>query len=77
MYNNKVKNQTKDNIYSTTVLAIRYNGEAVLAGDGQVTMGNTVIKHNARKIRRLYNGKVLTGFAGATVLRQTHIQYNH
>lgn len=66
MYNNKVKSRTKDNIYSTTVLAIRYNGEAVLAGDGQVTMGNTVIKHNARKIRRLYHGKVLTGFSGAT-----------
>jgi ATP-dependent HslUV protease subunit HslV len=66
MYNNKVKNQTKDNMYSTTVLAIRYNGEAVLAGDGQVTMGNTIIKHNARKIRRLYNRKVLTGFSGAT-----------
>nr|HDN00356.1 ATP-dependent protease subunit HslV [Deltaproteobacteria bacterium] len=59
-------NKTKDNIYSTTVLAIRYKGEVVLAGDGQVTLGNTVIKHNARKIRRLHEGKVLTGFAGAT-----------
>ena len=66
MYNNKVRSRTKDNIRSTTVLAIRYNGEAVLAGDGQVTLGNTVIKHKARKIRRLYNGKVLTGFSGAT-----------
>lgn len=66
MYNNQLMNKTKDNIYSTTVLAIRYKGEVVLAGDGQVTLGNTVIKHNARKIRRLHEGKVLTGFAGAT-----------
>lgn len=66
MYNNQLMNKTKDNIYSTTVLAIRYKGEVVLAGDGQVTLGNTVIKHNARKIRRLHDGKVLTGFAGAT-----------
>ncbi len=56
----------RDNIYGTTVLAIRHNGHVVLAGDGQVTMGNTVVKHQARKIRKLYNGKVLTGFAGAT-----------
>ena len=56
MYNNKVKSRTKDNIRSTTVLAVRYNGEAVLAGDGQVTLGNTVIKHKARKLRTLYNG---------------------
>ncbi|OPL14035.1 MAG: ATP-dependent protease subunit HslV [delta proteobacterium ML8_D] len=61
-----MENKTKDNIYSTTVLAIRYKGEVVLAGDGQVTLGNTVIKHNARKIRRLHHGKVLTGFSGAT-----------
>ncbi len=57
---------TRDNIYGTTVLAIRHKGHVVLAGDGQVTMGNTVVKHQARKIRKLYNGKVLTGFAGAT-----------
>jgi ATP-dependent HslUV protease subunit HslV len=61
-----MKNTTKDNIQGTTVLAIRYKGEVVLAGDGQVTLGNTVIKHKARKIRRLYKGKVLTGFSGAT-----------
>ncbi len=66
MYNNKMKGRAKDSIYSTTVLAIRYNGETVLAGDGQVTMGNTIIKHNARKVRKLYDGKVLTGFSGAT-----------
>jgi len=56
----------RDNFYGTTVLAIRHSGHVVLAGDGQVTMGNTVVKHKARKIRKLYNGKVLTGFAGAT-----------
>ncbi|PXF54993.1 MAG: HslU--HslV peptidase proteolytic subunit [Deltaproteobacteria bacterium] len=61
-----MKGRAKDSIYSTTVLAIRHNGETVLAGDGQVTMGNTIIKHNARKVRKLYDGKVLTGFSGAT-----------
>lgn len=53
-------------IRGTTVLAVRHQGFVVLAGDGQVTQGGTVIKHQARKLRRLYNGQVLTGFAGAT-----------
>jgi len=53
-------------IRSTTVLAIRKNGRVVLAGDGQVTMGDTVVKHQAKKIRRLYHDKILTGFAGST-----------
>ncbi len=53
-------------IRSTTVIAVRKNGKTAMAGDGQVTMGNTVMKGNARKVRRLYDGKVLTGFAGAT-----------
>ncbi len=57
---------TQQRINSTTILAIRHKGEIVLAGDGQVTLGNTVIKHKAKKIRKLYDGKVLTGFAGAT-----------
>ncbi|MDD7013513.1 MAG: ATP-dependent protease subunit HslV [Treponema sp.] len=51
---------------STTVIAVRRNGKVALAGDGQVTMGDTVMKGNARKVRRIYDGKVLTGFAGAT-----------
>ena len=51
---------------STTVIAIRHNGRVVLAADGQVTLGNTVMKHNARKLRRLYHDRVITGFAGAT-----------
>ena len=51
---------------ATTILACRKNGEAVIGGDGQVTFGNTVLKGNATKIRTLYNGKVLAGFAGST-----------
>jgi ATP-dependent HslUV protease subunit HslV len=51
--------------HATTVLAIRHNGRAVMAGDGQVTFNNTVVKQGARKIRRLYNDKILAGFAGS------------
>lgn len=57
---------TKRLIRSTTVLSVRRNGTVVLAGDGQVTLGESVIKHTARKIRRLYNEKILAGFAGST-----------
>jgi ATP-dependent HslUV protease subunit HslV len=53
-------------IRSTTVLAVRRDGKVAMAGDGQVTMGETVMKNNARKVRRLLDGKVLCGFAGAT-----------
>jgi ATP-dependent HslUV protease subunit HslV len=53
-------------IRSTTVLAVRRDGKVAMAGDGQVTMGETVMKNNARKVRRLMDGKVLCGFAGAT-----------
>jgi len=53
-------------IRSTTILGIIHNGQAALGGDGQVTLGNTVMKHNSTKIRSLYNGKVLCGFAGST-----------
>ena len=53
-------------IRSTTILGVRRDGIFVMAGDGQVTVGNTVMKHNAKKIRRIYNQSVLTGFAGAT-----------
>lgn len=52
-------------IRSTTILAIHHKGKVVIAGDGQVSMEATVIKHSARKVRHLYHGKVLTGFAGA------------
>ncbi len=50
----------------TTILSVRRNGRVVIGGDGQVSMGNTVMKGNARKVRRLYQGKVLAGFAGGT-----------
>jgi ATP-dependent HslUV protease, peptidase subunit HslV len=51
--------------HATTILAVRHRDHAVMAGDGQVTFGNTVVKHGARKIRRLYNDKILAGFAGS------------
>ena len=51
--------------HSTTILAVRHRGRSVLAGDGQVTLGQTVVKHGARKIRRLYNDQILAGFAGS------------
>ena len=50
----------------TTILSLRTNGQTVIAGDGQVTFGNTVIKSNARKVRRLGDGSIIAGFAGAT-----------
>ena len=53
-------------IRSTTVLCVRRDGTVVMAGDGQVTLGENVIKHTARKIRRLYNDQIVAGFAGST-----------
>src|SRR5215470_8961184 len=53
-------------IHGTTILAVRHRGGSAIAGDGQVTLGRTVMKHGARKIRRLHNGQVLAGFAGST-----------
>jgi ATP-dependent HslUV protease subunit HslV len=50
--------------HATTVLAVRHKGKVVLASDGQVTLGQTVVKHQARKVRRLFNDRVLAGFAG-------------
>ena len=71
-------------IRSTTILAVRHKGQVAIAGDGQVSLGNTVMKHQARKVRRLYHDKVITGFAGATAdaftlfdkLEQKLEQYN-
>ncbi len=51
--------------HSTTILSVRHRGRAVLAGDGQVTLGHTVVKQTARKIQRLYNDRILAGFAGS------------
>jgi ATP-dependent HslUV protease subunit HslV len=50
----------------TTILCIRINGKVAIGGDGQVTMGNTILKHNAKKVRTMYNDKILAGFSGAT-----------
>ena len=55
-----------DRIYGTTILAVRRNGRVAVGGDGQVTLGQSVMKGNARKVRRLYGDKVLAGFAGGT-----------
>ena len=52
-------------LHSTTILALRHGGRSVMAGDGQVTFGNTVVKQSARKIKRLYNDRILAGFAGS------------
>lgn len=53
-------------IRSTTIVSVRHNGQVAMAGDGQVTLGNTVLKHNARKVRKIFKNSILTGFAGAT-----------
>jgi ATP-dependent HslUV protease subunit HslV len=60
------RNRKTPLIRSTTVLAVRRDGKVVMAGDGQVTLGDHVIKHNAKKIRRMYQEKILAGFAGST-----------
>jgi len=52
--------------HATTILCVRKNGSVAIGGDGQVTMGNTVLKHNAKKIRKMYSDRVIAGFAGAT-----------
>ncbi len=55
-----------EQIHGTTVVSVRRNGVVAIGGDGQVTMGNTVVKGNARKVRRLANDRVVAGFAGGT-----------
>jgi ATP-dependent HslUV protease, peptidase subunit HslV len=64
--NRKRTASQRPRIRSTTVLCVRRDGRVVMAADGQVTLGESVIKHSARKIRRLYQEKVLAGFAGST-----------
>jgi ATP-dependent HslUV protease subunit HslV len=61
-----MSDSSKFDPHGTTILAVRRNGAVAMGGDGQVTLGNTVMKGNARKVRRLYNDKVLAGFAGGT-----------
>jgi len=57
---------TSASLHGTTILAVRREGQCALAGDGQVTLGQTIVKHTARKIRRLHHGEILAGFAGST-----------
>lgn len=79
-----IKKMTTQKIRSTTIIAIRHKGEVVIAGDGQVSLGATIIKHQAKKVRRLYHDQVITGFAGSTAdaftlydrLEQKLEQYN-
>ena len=59
-------NHDPERMYGTTILAVRRNGRVAVGGDGQVTLGQSVMKSNARKVRRLYGGKILAGFAGGT-----------
>jgi ATP-dependent HslUV protease subunit HslV len=53
-------------LHATTIIAVQRNGKTAIGGDGQVTVGATVMKHNAKKVRKMYNDKILAGFAGAT-----------
>ena len=55
-----------ETFHGTTIIGVRRDNEVVVGGDGQVTLGNTVMKNNAKKVRRLYKEQVLAGFAGAT-----------
>jgi ATP-dependent HslUV protease subunit HslV len=57
---------TVNALHGTTILAVRHGGGCAIAGDGQVSMGRTVMKHGAKKVRRMHNGQVLAGFAGST-----------
>jgi len=61
-----IKENSNNNMHGTTILAIRRKNNVVIAGDGQVSLGNTIMKSNAVKVRRLANNKVIAGFAGAT-----------
>ena len=64
--NNKMSDSKDRKFRSTTVLIVRHRGKVVMAGDGQVTLGDTVMKKTAKKVRRLYHNRVICGFAGAT-----------
>lgn len=64
LQNNTAGSQAR--FHGTTILAVRRNGKVAVAGDGQVTLGDAVVKHHARKVRKIYNGRIIVGFAGAT-----------
>jgi ATP-dependent HslUV protease subunit HslV len=59
-------NRSIDSIHATTIICVRKKGKVAIASDGQVTLGDTVVKHGAKKVRRLYNEKILAGFAGSS-----------
>lgn len=61
-----LEHKNPSQIYGTTILAVRKNGQVAIAGDGQVSFGTTILKSNARKIRKLGDGSIIAGFAGAT-----------
>lgn len=61
-----MSHKTQLDLHATTVVGVRHNGNVALGSDGQATMGDTVVKHKAQKVRRLYNDKIVAGFAGAT-----------
>jgi len=62
----RTRDQSRSGMHSTTVICVRRNGQVVMAADGQVTLGDHVLKHSAKKIRRLFQDKILAGFAGST-----------
>jgi ATP-dependent HslUV protease subunit HslV len=66
MQENHSNNESRPRIRSTTILSVRRNNQVAVAGDGQVSLQNTVMKGNARKVRRLYSEKIIAGFAGST-----------
>jgi ATP-dependent HslUV protease, peptidase subunit HslV len=70
----KMKKSNYPEVRSTTVIGVIRNGKSALGADGQVSFGNTVMKHNARKVRKIYNDKIMVGFAGATADAFTLLQ---
>ncbi len=62
----KESGEAEARLKGTTIIAVRHKGKIAMAGDGQVTLGNTVMKHGARKVRRLYKDQIIAGFAGST-----------
>lgn len=60
-----MKNSFYPEFHSTTILCVRRDGKVALAGDGQVSMGQTIMKHTAKKVRRMFHDRIITGFAGS------------
>src|SRR5260370_11246747 len=68
------ENSSSPGWHATTILSVRKGGQVVMAGDGQVSMGQTIVKGNAKKVRRLGNGQIVAGFAGSTARAFTLVQ---